>query len=255
MTVNPTAVDRRSLLIFSSSLLSSWFRAAAYTAVSIFVSPFPSICLIWLKLKHIDALSRKFENSTTEFLANSSPVPTFVEKLRKFYMQVPKGIALMRKWHDDPNMRLQFKLCDMQLYFGERLFIPEACQLQTELLKEFHSSPLGGYSGIKATLARLAASFYWPTMYKMEKTYIENFQICQQHKASTFHTSACGVITTFAYSRSGVGRYFDGFHYTFAEFTRENNHLGHSGQTYHVWTFYCSSSTVNNIVPSCHIFL
>lgn len=53
------------------------------------------------------------------------------------------------------------------------------------LLQEFHSSPLGGHSGVKATLARLSAIFYWPGMHKDVKTYIQQCSTCQYNKHNT----------------------------------------------------------------------
>lgn len=52
-----------------------------------------------------------------------------------------------------------------------RLVIPTTA-MRHELLAEFHTSPTAGHSGVKATLARLAASFFWPGMYGDTKTYV-----------------------------------------------------------------------------------
>lgn len=130
-----------------------------------------------------DALSRKFEAPTFTLFAISSPVLTFMDQLRSFYSNHLEGLALISKWHIEPQMPPQFRLCDGLLYFGDRLFIPEACQLQDALLKEYHASPLGGHSGTKATLARLAASFYWSAMQKAVKQFVAYCQVCQQNKA------------------------------------------------------------------------
>lgn len=50
-------------------------------------------------------------------------------------------------------MQVQFKCLDGLRFFRERLYIPEASGLQQSFLNEFHSFPLGGHPGIKATLA------------------------------------------------------------------------------------------------------
>lgn len=47
---------------------------------------------------------------------------------------------------------------------------------------EFHFSSMGGHSGIKATLARLSATFYWPRMHKDVKQFVNQCSICQLHK-------------------------------------------------------------------------
>jgi hypothetical protein len=60
------------------------------------------------------------------------------------------------------------------LYFQERIFIPREAELIPSLLEEYHSSPFGGHSGIKATVSRLSAVFYWPEMYLDVKNFIKN---------------------------------------------------------------------------------
>lgn len=70
-----------------------------------------------------DALSRQFEDDQSILLAVSSPIP-----------------ALM--------------------YFKTRLVVPPILHLRQQLLHEFHSTPTSGHSGLKASLARLAASFF-----------------------------------------------------------------------------------------------
>lgn len=53
------------------------------------------------------------------------------------------------------------------------------------LLQEFHASLMGGHSGVKATLARLSASFYWPNMHAAVKEFVQQCVVCQHHKNNT----------------------------------------------------------------------
>ncbi|XP_050888979.1 uncharacterized protein LOC127094160 [Lathyrus oleraceus] len=69
---------------------------------------------------------------------------------------------LIRKAQEDTKMRQHFSHKSDLLYFKDRLFIPEETGFRLEILQEFHASPLGGHSGIQASLARVSASFYWP---------------------------------------------------------------------------------------------
>lgn len=132
-----------------------------------------------------DALSKKYEPAQAEFLAISSPVLTFVDHLHNFYTHDHEGQAILDKWQNDSSVRTQFRYTDGLLYFGERLFVPSTCGLQQSLINEFHSSPLGGHSGTKATLARLDASLYWPSMRQSVTEFVAQCQVCQQHKTST----------------------------------------------------------------------
>lgn len=138
-----------------------------------------------------DAFSRKFEPNNAELLAISSPVLGLVDRIKQFYLQHGNGQALIAKWHEDPDKRSKFNFIDGLLYVGERLYVPDACGLQTPILHEFHASPLGGHSGTKATLARIAASFYWPSMKKSTTEVVVKCLVCQQHKSSTQALRGC----------------------------------------------------------------
>lgn len=50
------------------------------------------------------------------------------------------------------------------------------------LLKEFHSSPIGGHSGFLRTYKRLASVLYWQGMKKDVKRFVEECPVCQQNK-------------------------------------------------------------------------
>ncbi|MCH88698.1 hypothetical protein A2U01_0009589, partial [Trifolium medium] len=93
--------------------------------------------------------------------------------------------TLMQKAANNPKMQQKFQIRGGLLYFKDRLFIPAEADLITSLLQEFHSSPVGGHSGIQATLARLSATFYWPGMYKDVKQFVNACSVCQHNKYST----------------------------------------------------------------------
>jgi len=89
------------------------------------------------------------------------------------------------KLQEDSHMQRCFTSKNGLLYFKDRLFIPTESGLTSELLQEFHTSPLGGHSGIQATAARLSSSFYWPGMHKDVKQFVNSCTMCQQNKYST----------------------------------------------------------------------
>ncbi|PNX56157.1 hypothetical protein L195_g058071, partial [Trifolium pratense] len=82
-------------------------------------------------------------------------------------------------------MQQKFQIKGGLLYFHDRLFIPPEAGLTTSLLQEFHSSPVGGHSGIQATLARLSGNFYWPGMYKDVKQFVNACSVYSHNKYST----------------------------------------------------------------------
>jgi hypothetical protein len=70
------------------------------------------------------------------------------------------------------------------LYFKGKKFIPAETALRDTLLQEFHTSPIGGHSGVTGTISRLSSAFAWPNMVKDVKQFIQKCAICQGNKAS-----------------------------------------------------------------------
>lgn len=133
-----------------------------------------------------DALSRLPTHVGETILATlSSPTVPLFSTLKEFFLANPAGTKLLSKLHTDPNMQQQFSYRAPLVYFKERLFIPKDSGLIPPLLEEFHSSLLGGHSGVKATLARLSTSFYWPGMHTDVKQFVRVCAVCQYNKNNT----------------------------------------------------------------------
>ena len=60
------------------------------------------------------------------------------------------------------------------------------------ILKEFHSTPLGGHAGISKTFMRIYQNFYWPGLGEDVKQYVKNYYVCQQTKYLT--TKPVGLV-------------------------------------------------------------
>jgi hypothetical protein len=54
--------------------------------------------------------------------------------------------------------------------------------LRQAILKEYHSTPLAGHSGLHPTLSRLSASFLWPGVYRDVKLFVKTCVTCQENK-------------------------------------------------------------------------
>lgn len=133
-----------------------------------------------------DALSRVNEAPVAEFCAIiSSPSSPLISQLQSFFATNIAGQKLLTKAQDDTKMQQHFTHKSGLLYFKNRLFIPEESGLRLDILQEFHASPLGGHSGIQATLARVFASFYWPGMHRDVKKFVNTCSICQHNKYNT----------------------------------------------------------------------
>ncbi|KAL0366691.1 UNVERIFIED_CONTAM: Retrovirus-related Pol polyprotein from transposon.6 [Sesamum radiatum] len=128
-----------------------------------------------------DALSRVPVVGQCLQFSVCQPQSAVIDHLRYFFSNHPDGRMLLAARGSVPD----YAVHDGLLYFRQLLVIPQASGVIPLLLAEFHSSPLEGHSGTKATLARLAASFYWASMTKDVKAYVQSCTICQQHKYST----------------------------------------------------------------------
>ncbi|KAL0405381.1 UNVERIFIED_CONTAM: Retrovirus-related Pol polyprotein from transposon.6 [Sesamum latifolium] len=129
-----------------------------------------------------DALSHVSTESTGSYLAVSSPIPLWLDRLRIFYASHPSGQRLLQLVSPSARPHCPFKERAGLLYHKDRLYIPPDSGLSQRLIAEFHSTSLGGHSGIKPTLARLAAAFSWPGMHKEVKQFIQLCAPCQQNK-------------------------------------------------------------------------
>jgi len=128
-----------------------------------------------------DALSRTSDKANlVSFHAFSVPTWPPLQQLKDFYHSNPVGKALTQKLLN--KLDTKFSLKSVFLYFENRLYIPTETGMQHTLIKEFHSTPMGGYSGFKATLDRISTTFYWPCMYKDVKELIRQCATCQFNK-------------------------------------------------------------------------
>ncbi|EXC02267.1 Transposon Ty3-I Gag-Pol polyprotein [Morus notabilis] len=78
-----------------------------------------------------------------------------------------------------------FTLQRGHLLYKGRLVVPPKSPLIPILLREFHSSKIGGHSGVLKTYKRLALEFFWRRMRKDVESFMAACAVCQQHKTST----------------------------------------------------------------------
>ncbi|KAJ0927423.1 putative nucleotidyltransferase, Ribonuclease H [Helianthus annuus] len=129
-----------------------------------------------------DAISRIHAAS---LLAMSTQEFTFLPALRLALQADPELSALITRLLDDPSSVPDFIFKDGLLFFRHRLVIPKHSPLCQQLLQEFHSSVIGGHSGITRTFHRLSSNFFWAGMRKDVQSFVSRCQICQQMKSSS----------------------------------------------------------------------
>lgn len=132
-----------------------------------------------------DALSRITSDDPPVYTAISTCQPLLLTQLQEFY-QLHEGGKLLFEKLTSTNRQTPSPFTRQQgiVFYKGRMFIPEESDLRTPLLQEFHSSAVGGHSGIQGTLSRLAAVFAWTNMIKDVKNYVKTCEICQANKAS-----------------------------------------------------------------------
>ncbi|XP_058757342.1 uncharacterized protein LOC131630580 [Vicia villosa] len=132
-----------------------------------------------------DALSRRHTEEHAFMFAISSTVPIFISQLQQYYANNMKGKDLIKKYQNDKKMQSLFQYRQGLLYFKDRIFLPDDLEFRASILKECHSTPSAGHSGLKPTLSRISATFLWPGLHKDVKSFVRCCSSCQQNKYLT----------------------------------------------------------------------
>jgi len=128
-----------------------------------------------------DALSRQDTYPPSMLLALSSPIPLLFEELQQFY-SIIEGTTLVDACTKDTQRPSLFSVHHDLLFFCHQVFLPDTNNFRNCILQELHESPTTGHSGIKPTLARIAAAFYWLGWTRDVKNYIQQCTTCQRNK-------------------------------------------------------------------------
>lgn len=72
---------------------------------------------------------------------------------------------------------------DMRInLFRSSVIVIDNKERTEEILKEFHSDPLGGHQGIKRSLLKIQQKYSWESMSRDVKNYVRNCELCQKIK-------------------------------------------------------------------------
>ncbi|GBG65032.1 hypothetical protein CBR_g49102 [Chara braunii] len=137
--------------------------------------------------KVADALSRRPDFSgalITEYDLTDDVTRSLVEAYREeqFMSEI-----IPRLEAKDKQTSAEFELVNGLLFLekegNKRLFVPDKESLRSLFLGECHDAT--GHSGYKKTATNLLQRFWWPTMLKDAKLYVETCQVCQRDKPRT----------------------------------------------------------------------
>ena len=92
----------------------------------------------------------------------------------------------------DANSHQHYALKQGRLFYKKRLVLASNSQWIPKLLQEFHSTPMGGHSGVYRTYRRVAASLYWRGMMAQITKFVAECEVCQRCKYQA--TSPAGLL-------------------------------------------------------------
>ncbi|GBG63235.1 hypothetical protein CBR_g37321 [Chara braunii] len=137
--------------------------------------------------KVADALSRRPDVSgalITEFGLEDNVTQSMVEA----YREDPFISEIIRKLEAKEKVTsAEFELVNDLLFLdkagNKRLYVPNSESLRSLFVGECHDAT--GHFGFKKTAANLLQRFWWPTMIRDAKLYVETCQVCQRDKPRT----------------------------------------------------------------------
>lgn len=128
-----------------------------------------------------DALSRKSSHDS-QCASISVCVPVWLSEILEGYALDEFSSQLVSKLSIDPLAVSDFTLQNGLLRFKKRIWVGNNPKLQNKLLQAFHSSPIGGHSGVPVTYRRMKQLFAWRGMKKSVQLFVSSCFTCQRAK-------------------------------------------------------------------------
>lgn len=92
----------------------------------------------------------------------------------------------------DPDASPDFSLKDGDFRFQEKLVVGQIGNIRRQVIHNLHGGTGGGHSGINATIKRVCAFFWWPTLAKDVTKWVQGCEICQRCKGD--HLPSPGLL-------------------------------------------------------------
>jgi hypothetical protein len=128
------------------------------------------------------------ENVAVDALSRSQ----LLQVLKQELLQQQEWREILQNRPQDTEPKLPYVVQGGLILFKDRLVVPTNSPLIAKILKEYHSSPIGGHAGVTRTLARVQAQFYWSKMKQDVKDFVAKCTICQQ--AKSLNTTPMGLL-------------------------------------------------------------
>ena len=99
---------------------------------------------------------------------------------------------IIRELTHDPASHVNFTWEEGLLRRKGKVVVGQNGALQAQIVKWFHSSGLGGHSGVHATYQRVSSILYWRGLWKTVREFVRNCITCQQNKSE--HVLSPGML-------------------------------------------------------------
>eukprot|EP00253_Pinus_taeda_P005403 PITA_05403 len=135
-----------------------------------------------------NALSRKDEDVEALLCAISIIQPDWINETREEWKNDEEVWALIQKLQQDSSMFDTFNWQNDSLWYKDRLYLCKNSQLKQKILKELHTSRLGGHSGFLKSYHRVKKEFFWDRLKSDIQNFVVECLVCQQNKVETIKT-------------------------------------------------------------------
>jgi hypothetical protein len=137
-----------------------------------------------------DSLSRVAD--VIHLHAVSEARPVWIQEVLNSYVTDSEAQAKIQELAVTSPNEQGYSLQNGLIKFHERVWIGNNTALQTKLISAFHSSAIGGHSGIFPTYQRLKRMFAWNGMKLAVENFVKQCSICQHAKHE--HSKPAGLL-------------------------------------------------------------
>lgn len=142
-----------------------------------------------------DALSRRdgrSKDEVEESHAIVTVIPDWVEDVKGSYVQDPQYEKVIGSIQNNDGANNSYTIEDELVRHKGRIYVGVGNDIRSKILESFHTSSIGGHSGIRATYHRIKKLFYWPRLKKDVELYVAECPVCQVTKSE--HTHMPGLL-------------------------------------------------------------
>ncbi len=124
----------------------------------------------------VAAMTRAHVRGAGEVHPAPVAVTVFQQRIQEGYDKDP--------WYAGENTRMLRKQHDLW-WRGNAIAVPDHRSLRDEILREFHSAPYSGHTGVNRMIQTLQKNYWWPRFREDVLNHVRHCDSCQRNKSST----------------------------------------------------------------------